>query len=259
MRAVVLSDRSLEEMMVARVAVDHTNIYRWVQKFTPLLEARFRRGKKCPIRSNWRMDETYMQIKGQWKYMCRAVDKAGQPVDFPLTAHRDQKAALRFPKKAFRQHGRPVKVTIDPSGANTAALVALNIDIDAHTVPKIEIRQRQYLNNLIEQDHRAIKPITRLIRARVQQLEQHQFSSSGQPPPVTWVSDLLSTPHIARLPCQKRRVSSRHPQFRLEVGDEGVQSFLTGIPGAHQSCSAHADERVESPTPPMQRHDNRFR
>ena len=107
------------------------------------------------------MDETYIQIKGQWKYLYRAVDKAGQTVDFLLTAHRDKKAALRFLKKAIRQHGRPVQVSIDQSGANTAALAALNTDIDTHTVPKIEIRQRKYLNNLIEQDHRAIKRITR--------------------------------------------------------------------------------------------------
>jgi len=74
-----------------------------------------------------------------------------------LTAHRDKKAALRFLKQAIRQHGRPTKVTIDQSGANTAALIALDSDTD----PKITVRQRKYLNNLIEQDHRAVK---RLIR-----------------------------------------------------------------------------------------------
>lgn len=100
------------------VAVDHTNVYRWVQKFTPLLAMRFRRGKKHPVGSSWRMDETYIRIKGQWKYWYRAVDKAGQTVDFLLTAHRDKKAALRFLKKAISQHGRPVKVTIDQSEAN---------------------------------------------------------------------------------------------------------------------------------------------
>jgi len=107
------------------------------------------------------MDETYIWIKGQWKYWYRALGKAGQTVDFLLTAHRDKKAALRFLKKAIRPHGCPVQVTIDQSGANTAALAALNTDIDTHTVPKIQIRQRKYLNNLIEQDHRAIKRITR--------------------------------------------------------------------------------------------------
>lgn len=80
---------------------------------------------------------------------------------FLLAAHRDKKAALRFLKKAIGQHGRPVKVTIDQSGANTAALIALNTDIDTDTDPKIEIRQRNYLNNGIEQDPRAIKRIVR--------------------------------------------------------------------------------------------------
>ena len=103
------------------------------------------------------MDETDIKVKGQWNDLYRAVDKAGQTVDFLLTAHRDKKAALRFLKKAIGQHSRPIKVTIDQSGANTAALIALNANADS----KIEIRQRKYLNNLIEQDHRAIKRLVR--------------------------------------------------------------------------------------------------
>jgi len=72
------------------------------------------------------MDETYIKINGQWKYLYCAVDTNGQTIDFLLTAHRDKKDALRFFKKAIRQHGLPDKVTIDKSGANTAALDALN-------------------------------------------------------------------------------------------------------------------------------------
>ena len=151
-----LSYRNLEEMMRERgVEVDHSNIYRWVQKFTPQLEACFRKGKKRPVGKSWRMDETYIKIKGQWKYLYRAVDKNGQTIDFLLTAHRDKKAALRFFKKAVRQHGLPDKVTIDKSGANTAAIKALKEE----TGQEIEIRQIKYLNNLVEQDHRAIKRI----------------------------------------------------------------------------------------------------
>src|SRR5512144_304833 len=147
-----LSYRNLEEMMEERgIKVDHSNIYRWVQKFTPKLEAAFRNGKKRPVGTSWRMDETYIKIKGQWKYLYRAVDKAGQTIDFLLTAHRHQKAARRFFKKAVRQHGLPAKVTIDKSGANTAALEVLQEE----TGQAIEIRQSKYLNNLVEQDHRA--------------------------------------------------------------------------------------------------------
>ena len=153
-----LSYRNLAEMMAERgVEVDPSNIYRWVQKFTPKLEAAFRKGRKQPVGSSWRMDETYIKIKGQWRYLYRAVDKVGQTIDFLLTAHRDTKAALRFFKKAIRQQGLPDKVTIDKSGANTAALEALVEETGA----EIAIRQIKYLNNLVEQDHRAIKRIVR--------------------------------------------------------------------------------------------------
>jgi len=87
----------------------------------------------------------------------RAVDKEGHTVDFLLTIYRDKKAALRFFKKAIRQHGLPDKMTIDKSGANTAAFDALNDEPNVN----IEVRQSKYLNNLIEQDHRAIKRIVR--------------------------------------------------------------------------------------------------
>src|SRR5512134_761558 len=151
-----LSYRNLEEMMAERgVEVDHSNIYRWVQKFTPKLEAAFRQGKKHPVSNSWRMDETYIKIKGQWRYLYRAVDKAGQTIDFLLTAQRDKKAALRFFKKAVRQHGLPAKVTIDKSGANTAAIEALQEE----TGQAIAIRQSKYLNNRIEHDYRSVKRI----------------------------------------------------------------------------------------------------
>jgi transposase-like protein len=95
--------------------------------------------------------------KASGSILYRAVDRDGQTIDFLLTAHRDKKAALRFFKKAVRQHGLPDKVTIDKSGANTAALEALQED----TGHAIEIRQNQYLNKLVEPDHRAVKRIVR--------------------------------------------------------------------------------------------------
>ena len=153
-----LSYRNLEEMLAERgVEVDHSSVYRWVQKFTPQLEATFRKGKKRPVGTSWRMDETYIKVKGQWKYLYRAVDSEGQTIDFLLTAHRDKKAARRFFKKAICQHGLPEKITIDKSGANTAALEALKEE----TGHAIEMRQNKYLNNLVEQDHRAVKRIVR--------------------------------------------------------------------------------------------------
>jgi putative transposase len=96
-----ISYRQLEEMMQERgVEVDHSTLNRWVVKYVPLLDEQFRE-RKHPVGSSWRMDETYVRIKGVWKYLYRAVDKAGATVDFLLTAKRDRKAALRFLRKAI--------------------------------------------------------------------------------------------------------------------------------------------------------------
>jgi transposase-like protein len=139
-----LSDRNLEEMMAERgVEVDHSSVYRWVQKFTPQREAAFRKGQKRPVGKSWRMDETSIKIKGQWIYLYRAVDQEGQTIDFLLTAQRDRKAALRFLKKALRPQGLPEKITIDKSGVNTAAIETLKEE----TGHPIEIRQNKYLNH----------------------------------------------------------------------------------------------------------------
>jgi transposase-like protein len=153
--AYALSLRDLEEMMAERgILVDHTTLYRWIIRLTPLLNKAFRR-YKLAVGARWRMDETYIKVKGQWKYLYRAVDSSGQTIDFLLTAKRDAAAALRFFRKAIRQHGEPEVVTIDKSGANTAALAALNAGKSKDDA--ITIRQQKYLNNLVEQDHRNIK------------------------------------------------------------------------------------------------------
>jgi putative transposase len=101
------------------------------------------------------VNETFIKIKGQWKYLYRAVDTSGQTIDFLLTAKRNAAAALRFFRKAIRHNDEPEIVTIDKSGTNTAALTTLNASKpDEET---LTIRQSQYLNNLVEQDHRNIK------------------------------------------------------------------------------------------------------
>jgi putative transposase len=94
------------------------------------------------------MDETYVPIRGRWKYLYRVVDKAGNTVDFLLTAKRDRKAAMRFLRKALGQNGAPAKTTIDESGANAAAIASYNLQQDA----EIELRQVKYLNNVVESD-----------------------------------------------------------------------------------------------------------
>ncbi|HFO2534833.1 TPA: IS6 family transposase [Yersinia enterocolitica] len=153
--AYALSLRNIEEMMAERgIAVDHSTLHRWVIRLVPVLDKAFRRHKRS-VGSRWRMDETYIKIKGQWKYLYRAVDTVGQTIDFLLTAKRDTAAALRFFRKAIRHHGEPEMVTIDKSGANTAALTTLNADKPEEET--MTVRQNKYLNNLVEQDHRNIK------------------------------------------------------------------------------------------------------
>jgi putative transposase len=148
-----LSLRQIVEMMEDRgVFVCHTSIYRWIIRFGPVLEAKFRK-YKLPVNGSWRVDETYIKVRGEWKYLYRAVDKYARTIDFLLSAKRDLKAARRFFKKAIRTHGAPAKATIDKSGANLAGIEAINEDRKI----KIEVRQSKYLNNIIEQDHRFIK------------------------------------------------------------------------------------------------------
>ena len=120
----------------------------------PVFEKAFRKRKR-PVGKSWRLDETYVKVKGQWKYLYRAVDKAGNTVDFLLGAHRDKAAARRYFERAIEQNGEPETINVDKSGANLAALEALN----AERLTPIEVRPNIYLNTVVEQDHRAIKRI----------------------------------------------------------------------------------------------------
>jgi putative transposase len=152
-----LSTRHVEELMAERgVAVDHATINRWVVKYNPQLEEAFHRHKR-PVWISWRLDETYIRVKGEWRYLYRAVDKHGQTIDFLLTEHRDERAAKRFLTKAIRRHGVPEKITIDGSEANAAAIRTYNQEHGTTIV----IRQVKYLNNIVEQDHRGVKRVTR--------------------------------------------------------------------------------------------------
>lgn len=152
-----LSCRHLEEMMEERgVTVDHSTVSRWAIRFLPLLEKTFRKYKR-PVGGSWRMDETYIQVKGVWKYLYRAVDRDGKTIDFLLTAKRDKAAAKRFFDKAMQANSVPEKVTMDKSGANKAAIDEINANREKPMV----VRQVKYLNNIVEQDHRAVKRITK--------------------------------------------------------------------------------------------------
>jgi putative transposase len=151
-----ISYRQLEEMMGERgVTVDHSTLNRWVIKYAPEVAKRFRHCQR-PVGRSWRLDETSVKIKGKSAYLYRAVDQEGHTIDFLLTPNRDRDAAEAFLRKAIRTQGLPEKITIDRSGANTAAITHYN-----HThKTAIVIRHSKYLNNLVEQDHRAVKRIT---------------------------------------------------------------------------------------------------
>ncbi|MGP2408159.1 IS6 family transposase [Yersinia sp. 2553 StPb PI] len=159
--AYALSLRNLEEMMAERgIIVDHSTLHRWVIRRVPLLDKAFRRHKRS-VGRRWRMDKTDIKVKGQWKYLYRAVDSSGQTLDFLLTAKRDAATVLLFFRKATRHHDEPETVNLDKSGANTAALATLNAEKPDEEA--ITVRQSKYLNNLIEQDHRNIKRRIRLM------------------------------------------------------------------------------------------------
>jgi len=152
-----LSTRHVEELMEERgVEVDHSTINRWVIKYSPQLEEAFHRHKR-PVWVSGRMDETSSKGKGEWRSLYRAVEKQGQTIDFLLTEPRDEHAAKRFLTKAIRRHGVPEKSPIDGSAANKAAMTSYN---EEHGTA-IEIRQIKYLNNIVEQDHRGVKRVTR--------------------------------------------------------------------------------------------------
>ncbi len=157
-----VSYRDLEEILAERgIMVDHATLNRWVVKFAPLIAVRAQSRKRATTNS-WRMDETYIKVKGRWTYLYRAVARDGQTLDFMLSEHRDFAAARRFFERAIGSNGVPDRVVIDKSGANRAGLQAVNAILRFTGAGEtIKVRQIKYLNNILEQDHRFIKRITR--------------------------------------------------------------------------------------------------
>ena len=157
-----LSLRDLKEMMAERgISIDHSTINRWVIHFSPLLLKRFNRRKRA-VGGKWHMDETYIKVRGRWMYLYRAIDSVGDTVDFWFSEHRDLPAAKYFLRKALDRHGRPDRILIDGSQTNREAIISCDAedrlrDQSRRPLKPIRIRQSQYLNNRIEQDHRRIK------------------------------------------------------------------------------------------------------
>ena len=165
-----LSYRDVEELAAERnLKVDHSTIQRWVAHYSPQLEESFRKKHKREPNSSWRMDETYLKLKGKNVYLYRAVDKHGETIDFMFSEKRDKPAVEAFFSKCITQHGLPDKVTMDKSGANKAGIDSINLQLMllflfTGFLHQIEVKQNKYLNNIVEQDHRFIKKITKPMR-----------------------------------------------------------------------------------------------
>ena len=171
-----LSYRDVEELMSIRgIKVDHSTIQRWVFKFSKEVEKNMHKRKK-QVCDSWRMDETYIKVKGRDMYLYRAVDKYGNTVDFLLTRRRQKMSAQKFFNKAIGNNGKPRVINIDKSGANSSAILTVNKR--SLSSKKIKIRKVKYLNNIIEQDHRRIKRRIRIMTG-FKEFESAQRTLSG--------------------------------------------------------------------------------
>src|SRR5918998_3437435 len=156
-----ISYRDLELMLQDRgVVVDHTTIFRWIQAYAAELEKRIRPHLRLS-NGSWRVDETYVKVKGRWMYLYRAVDSRGQTIDFLLSAKRDAEAAKRFFRKALGQPHTvdPRTITVDKNPAYPCAVAEMKEDGELWRFARL--RQCKFLNNMVEQDHRRVKCLVR--------------------------------------------------------------------------------------------------
>jgi transposase-like protein len=151
-----LSYRDLVEMMAERgLSIVHTTIMRWVRRYVPEFKRRWDRYAR-PAGRSWRVDETYVKIRGEWVYLYRAVDRDGNTVDFRLSGRRDVGAARAFFRKAMKSQGSPPgTITLDGYAASHRAVREMKADGELNGDTKV--RSSKYLNNMIEQDHRGVK------------------------------------------------------------------------------------------------------
>ncbi len=150
-----LSYRDVCSLMAERgVTVVHTTVMRWVQRYVPVFEKQWKKYAR-PTGSSWRVDETYIRVRGRWTYLYRAVDKQGQTVDFLLSEKRDIAAAKRFFSKAIGNNEAPAKITLAGYKASHQAVAELKAE--GLLSAGVEVRTSKYMNNLIEQDHRRVK------------------------------------------------------------------------------------------------------
>lgn len=168
-----LSYRNVEELIQDwNTGLDHTTVYRWVQEYGPHLQAKVRKYLKLDFKRSWRLDETYIKVKGEWCYLYRILDKDGDTINFHFSKSRDHKAAIACVRGAIRIAGFvPDKINSDGSAANELAVKIINRELisQKHRAnpefcgpmkPIINYTKVKYCNNILEQDHRRIKRIT---------------------------------------------------------------------------------------------------
>jgi transposase, IS6 family len=152
-----LSYRDVEELLAERgIAVDHVTLWRWVQRYAPELERRLRKRLKA-TNDSWRVDETYIRVKGKWRYLYRAVGSTGATLDFLLSAKQDADAAKRFLAKALGRQNHPAPRVIHTDGHGAYPPAVVQLKEEGALAQNCRHRVGRYLNNVVEQDHRAIK------------------------------------------------------------------------------------------------------
>ena len=200
-----LSFRDVEELLRERgLEANHTTIWRWVQRYGPELEERLRRHRK-PTHTSWRVDETYVRVKGRWCDLCRALDSTGATIDFVRSAWRDAGAATRLFRKALTDPSHPQPRVINTDQARLYGLAIAGVKKEGILRHRCRHRPVQYVNNIVEQDHRAIK---RRVKAGVSRVSG---GAANHPRLRGHAHDLEGTGEVGER-CGRSATDSVHPQ-----------------------------------------------
>lgn len=203
-----ISYRDLEEMMKERgVEVNHTTIYRWVQTYGPEIEQRIRQYTRYSHYGSWHVDGTYIKVKGQWKYLYRAVDREGKTIDFMLLHSRSLRAATQFLKRTLRLRHHP-KNSIYTDKAPSYISAITDFKAMKKLKPHMRHRQSKYMNNCIEADHSRIKKVTNptrgfktfaSARSTLKGIEAMQMIRKKQPYPISWSNKITEAQFVLSL------------------------------------------------------------